>query len=390
MDNVTHTLFALTLARTPLRRAGRGTTAALVLASNAPDVDFVSLARGGASYMHWHRGPTHGPLGVLGLGLLSAGLVWAWPRLKTGDRRLKTDGGRPKTSPASFPMLAAIAMLAIVLHIAMDVPTSYGTRMFSPFDWHWYAFDWLPIVDLYLLIALAAGLFFGRESEAAGRRNAAIVLALMAANYGLRAVAHHEALALAPRVFGPTLPARCPGAPDTSSILDRWPREVRLKADTADTTAAARTVVSGFSRTGRCLVEIAAVPTFTSPLDWRVIAQTSNSYELRDVSLTDPRLRTQASEGEVLWRQSVRYPNVWTAPAESAAHTRVGQIFLGFSRFPAVRSFSDASGATVRFIDMRFAAGLVALMQPVQRPSPFSVTIQLAPDGRVVRESFGR
>ena len=32
MDNLTHTLFGLTLSRTPLGRAGRGVTTALVLA----------------------------------------------------------------------------------------------------------------------------------------------------------------------------------------------------------------------------------------------------------------------------------------------------------------------------------------------------------------------
>src|SRR3977135_4054510 len=76
MDNVTHTLFALTLARTPLGRAGRGTTAALVIASNVPDLDIVGAARGGISYLAWHRGPTHGPLGIVGLGVATAGLVW--------------------------------------------------------------------------------------------------------------------------------------------------------------------------------------------------------------------------------------------------------------------------------------------------------------------------
>ena len=49
MDNLTHTLFALTLARTPLARAGRGTAAALVLASNAPDIDIVATHRGRAA-----------------------------------------------------------------------------------------------------------------------------------------------------------------------------------------------------------------------------------------------------------------------------------------------------------------------------------------------------
>jgi len=42
MDNLTHTLFGLTLARTPLGRAGRGTTAALILASSAPDIDIIA------------------------------------------------------------------------------------------------------------------------------------------------------------------------------------------------------------------------------------------------------------------------------------------------------------------------------------------------------------
>src|SRR5882724_2134768 len=77
MDNLTHTLFALTLARTPLGRAGRGTTTALILASNAPDVDVVTTLRGSASYLQWHRGPTHGLLGILALGAIVALLVRA-------------------------------------------------------------------------------------------------------------------------------------------------------------------------------------------------------------------------------------------------------------------------------------------------------------------------
>lgn len=362
----------LTLARTPLGRAGRGTTTALVLASNAPDIDVVSLARGSASYMHWHRGPTHGPLGVIALGLISAAIAWWWER-RDGA------GGVGCSEPPRFTMLWAIAMLGVVVHILMDLPTSYGTRFLSPFDWHWYAFDWLPIVDIYLLIALAAGLFFGRPSAAARRRNASIALMLMATNYGLRAASHHEAIALAPRVFGPTLPARCPNTPDTTSALDRWPRAAE---------PATRSPLPGAHR---CLIEIAAVPTFLSPFDWRLIAQASNSYDLREVSLTDARFRAAASPHEVLWRETVRYPNIWTSVATRAAEAPLARIFLGFSRFPAARTSTDASGVTtVRFIDMRFAAGLVALEQPVRRPQPFSATIRVAAGGGIVDESLGR
>src|SRR5205814_8381635 len=87
VDNLTHTLFGLTLARTALGRAGRGTTAALVVASNAPDVDIVATASGALSYLRWHRGPTHGPIGLIGLGLATASLVWLW---YDGSARLKS------------------------------------------------------------------------------------------------------------------------------------------------------------------------------------------------------------------------------------------------------------------------------------------------------------
>src|SRR4051794_25747170 len=99
MDNVTHTLFALTLARTPLGRAGRGTTAALILASNAPDIDIVATAAGAISYLKWHRGPTHGPLGVVALGALAAGIVWYGRKL--WDRRERPAGAAARDHRAA-------------------------------------------------------------------------------------------------------------------------------------------------------------------------------------------------------------------------------------------------------------------------------------------------
>src|SRR5262245_30688524 len=195
MDNLTHTLFGVTLARTPLERAGSGTTTALVLASNAPDIDIVTTAGGALSYLEWHRGPTHGPLGVLVLGVVTAAIAWSITRWRSD---------RQKSPPASFAALVGVSVVGVLMHVAMDLPTSYGTRFLSPFDWHWFAADWMPIVDIYLLAALAAGLVFGRNPESR-RRNATIVLVFMVANYGLRATAHQRAVATAPQVFGPRL-----------------------------------------------------------------------------------------------------------------------------------------------------------------------------------------
>jgi membrane-bound metal-dependent hydrolase YbcI (DUF457 family) len=371
MDNLTHSLFALTLARTPLGRGGEGSTLVLVLASNAPDADVVASFAGTLSYLHWHRGPTHGPLGVLGLGLASAGLVWLalrWPGRKQAARQ------------ASFGMLAVLGVAGVLGHVLMDVPTSYGTRLFSPFDWTWFTTDWMPILDVYLLAILAAGLVFGamapaRATGVAGsrpragahprNRTAAVALVLMLAHYGLRAGAHHAALVAAPAAFGPRLPEPCSAAPRSRPIA-RWPSQ--------------RSPAAPGGETDSCLVEVAAVPTFLSPFVWRVIAQTSNGYEVRELDLLTERA------GHAVY---ALYPNRWTHAVSKAAESHVARIFLGFARFPAVRSSPDANGnVTVRWTDLRFIRSLEA-QGPRWERGFFTATVRVDIAGRVLGEGLG-
>ncbi len=372
MDNLTHTLFAVTLGRTPLGRVGRGTTTALVIASNVPDIDIITTVRGGAAYLRWHRGPTHGPLGIVVLGLLTAAIVWAI------QRRLDRRTDRPDAEPsASFGMLVVVSMVGVLCHILMDFPTSYGTRLLSPSSWQWFAADLMPIVDLYLIAVLFAGLLFGQVSEASRRRNAAIVLVFMAANYGARAVAHHQAIVLAPRVFGPLLAARCDRG-SVDGLVVSWPRAAGAMPSAPPAGAS------------RCLVELAAIPTFLSPFKWRLIAHLSNAYEMHDVDVLDARLLRPAEPGEAPWRVTVRYPDQWNATVRAAASAPLAQTFLGFSRFPAARWLVDQQTgvATVRWTDMRFAAGPID--QRVGRADLFTATVRLAPDGRLLDAQLGR
>jgi membrane-bound metal-dependent hydrolase YbcI (DUF457 family) len=362
MDNLTHSLFGATLARTPLGRAGRGTTLALVLASNAPDIDIVTVADGVLRYLEWHRGPTHGLPGVAGLGLLMAALVWLGLRLF--DRRHQAEH-------APFARLAGICIIGVLLHIALDLPTSYGTRILSPFDWRWFTTDWMPIVDVYLLIVLGAGLLHGR-GEATHRRNAAIVLTLMVVNYSIRAVAHDRALAVAPRVLGPRLPEPCQQT-GRSGTLVSWP---------AANDSGERAPIS-------CVLTMAALPSFVSPFEWRVVAQLSNAYEIVDVDLLDRRLRTTDGT-EALRHRARRVPNQWTPAVSRAATTDTARVFLGFSRFPSARSIVEGHGTTVRFTDIRFG-------NPSSGPSDraggrsgfFSVRVRVDQNNRVVDETLG-
>ena len=296
----------------------------------------------------------------------------------------RQSAGEQDGAARSFVSLAGAGILGVLLHILMDLPTSYGIRLLSPMDWHWFTTDWMPIVDIYLLVALASGLYFGRRSEAARRLNLAIVFTLMLANYGVRAAAHHQAIALAPRLFGPTLPQACEGSTPSGSMLSRWPKPSppRLPAPGS----------------GRCLVEIAAIPSFTSPFQWRVIAQMSDAYQLQEVDILNRRFRTAAAEPEVLWRLSSRFPNQWTPESAVAASSPIARVFLGFSRFPSVRPVGGRGGGqTIQFSDVRFVAGSPRSGGPGGRGrgsglparSIFTATVRLSPEGRIIEERLG-
>ena len=108
----------------------------------------------------------------------------------------------------------AVGIVGVLAHILMDLPTSYGTRMLSPFSWRWFTLDLLPIIDIYLLIILVAGSGLGSRLTSTAPQGRDVALVLMAANYGVRIGAHQQALATAGRVFGPGLPPACdPGRP---------------------------------------------------------------------------------------------------------------------------------------------------------------------------------
>jgi len=368
LDNLTHSLFGLTLARTPLGRGGRAATIALVLASNAPDIDIVATAGGSARYLEWHRGPTHGLPGIVGLGLVVAGIGWLI------DRKW----GSSETGRTWFGRLWVVSMIGIACHVLMDLPTSYGTRPLSPFAWTWFAQDWEPIVDIYLLAILTAGLWFGRAaghtsavSAAAIRsRNAVLAIGLMMVNYGVRATAHYEALERARQVFGAQLPAPCAGAPP-DLFLERWPAATEPKP------------ADGSSR---CLVEVAAMPDFLSPFRWRLIAHLSNAFEVRTLDLLNDRDRSSSSDVRLV---AVHYPNVWTPAVFQAAQAPTARVFLGFSRFPAARSVVAADGGTtVRWNDLRFMSETTPDLRQ-RGPNLFTATVQLSPDGKVVHERLG-
>ena len=173
MDNVSHTLTGWALSRAAGSRPPPGTTLALVLASNLPDIDIVLEARSDAAYILFHRGLTHSLVGLAVLPLaLAAALWWAY-------------GGRTR-----FGWLALVSAAGVAMHLLYDVVTSWGTMLLYPFSSERFALDWLFIVDLVTWALPIGVLVATRRRPERGRAAVAVwLLALLA--YGAAAGGVH-------------------------------------------------------------------------------------------------------------------------------------------------------------------------------------------------------
>jgi membrane-bound metal-dependent hydrolase YbcI (DUF457 family) len=369
LDNLTHSLFGLTLAQTPLRRAGRGATLTLMLASNAPDSDIVvAMTRGGAAYLSAHRGSSHGPLGVIGLAFVAAALAYGsfrWRELAARRHAPSGDLGAAPGSPprhprgggpASFLSLVGLALIGTLAHVLMDLPTPYGTRSLSPFDRTWYTIDWMPIIDAYLLGLLGAGLAAVRLTPTARTTIASVVLLLVAANYSLRAELHRIAL------------RQATAGQAARATLSAWPDlpSPKLPSDHA-------------CDREPCALATAALPTFGSPFRWRIVRQFSNGYRLSDVDLwtrTEEPIRWMAHEDG--------------AAVQVARETADSLAFLAFSRFPAARVERLNRETIVRMSDVRFLDVPVSRRGEEFRPGGlFAVMVRLDPHGKILEARFG-
>jgi inner membrane protein len=166
MDTLTHALAGALIGETATRTAQgglppgarRGLFVSLMVAgSNLPDMDFLySLATGSKlDYLLHHRGHTHTIFGALLASLLMYGVCAAWIRWRKwnatrSDRR----------------WLAGLALLAPILHMAMDSTNTYGIHPFWPFNKQWFYGDSVFIVEPTFWAA-AMPLFFVLKSRLA-------------------------------------------------------------------------------------------------------------------------------------------------------------------------------------------------------------------------------
>jgi inner membrane protein len=206
LDNLTHSLVGLFLARLGFKRLTPRGTAIMVVAANAPDFDAVSWFFGGANYIHYHRNLTHSLIAMPVMALIAVAVV----RI-LGRRQVRW-------GPAF-----GIAFAAVISHIILDLTNVYGVRLLLPFSGRWFHWDLTPIIDLIiwsvLLLGVAApalvrlvGSEIGEHRKEAGNVGWAVTALLLLSAYDYaRSVCHDRAVAeigaytynnLAPRRVG--------------------------------------------------------------------------------------------------------------------------------------------------------------------------------------------
>ena len=221
LDNLTHTLTGLLLARAGLGRLAPRAALTAVLAANIPDLDVVSGAFGSHVYLDYHRHFTHA--------LAAAPLLAALPLLALRTKR------------PDWPGAYLVSLAGVLSHVLMDWTNIYGTRLALPFSAAWLRLDFMPVVDIWILmvflLALAAPAFSRlvgseigerRRQGAPGRGWARFALGFFLLWSAGRALAHQRAVAiLDAHLYGGSPPAAVAALPDPVNPL-RWRGLVRL------------------------------------------------------------------------------------------------------------------------------------------------------------------
>ncbi|HEX5432557.1 MAG TPA: metal-dependent hydrolase [Bryobacteraceae bacterium] len=295
MDNITHTLTGLMLARCGLGRTTKtGGALMLMIAANIPDVDvFASGWPGGLRYLQYHRGYTHSLILAPVMALASL-LLAKWIR---------------KASITRWTYLACL--IGVFSHLAMDWTNTYGIRLLLPFSSRWLRLDTTNIIDPWILfiffIALAVPALAGLvSSEIQGRKTASpkyawawfAIIAVLSYE-GFRLAAHQRAIAvMEARLYGSETPPR-----------------------------------------------FAAIPDLIDPLRWRGIVETEEAVLNVPILLTEP---YDPNFGEV------DYPAQKSQAIDAAKTTRPFQIFEQFNQLPFWKVTPLGDFIRVELIDMRF------------------------------------
>jgi inner membrane protein len=331
MDTTTHALAGYMIAKTGLSRdTGKWGTIAGVSASIFPDVDLVlSPFLSTESMLKYHRHLTNSAFLVIPFSLLFAGLFVKI----SGVRRFWT-----------FFLICAVEILA---HTFLDLITSYGTMILSPFSNYRFTLDWVFIVDLFLVSTFLFPMIALHMWKRRGQTLARVSVVLAALYISLCAYNHSWALSLA----------------------------------------------KGYARQKDLAIEtVSSLPQPLSPFNWGNYIITEKKIYQGFVNLIGAEDKS-TGEGNFLSRFLSRYQPIprlqytqWdrfdNSPwVEKALMLDEVRTFYWFARFPVARERGIVNGKyRVEFFDLRFGS--------IEGRRPFLYVVDFDEEGNVAFQGF--
>lgn len=307
-----------------------------------PDIDYFFIFWDRLAFIRYHRGFTHS-LAALLLFALAGALL-----------------GRYLGGPRWFKPLFIIGLAALSSHLLLDLATSYGTQVLSPFSRRRYALDWIFIIDPYFTALLLAGAIAALSWPLWGVRLGAWCITAAAVYLLVCAAYHHQALDLARRIF----PDAKPGGQNVAALPQpfssrRW-----------------QLIAAGPDEIQQAFVQLP----FEAALGLGSIGGKAAA----------PATGNQAGPapaGPYLTPGQLTIQTWKAAPAAATAYSPEAEailaIFLEFARFPLLsRAESQGGAQLMEWRDLRFSIP--------GRAFPFVLQLRLDAQGRLQHWLIGR
>jgi membrane-bound metal-dependent hydrolase YbcI (DUF457 family) len=351
----------------------------------------------------WHRSITHSLLCLPIFALLLAGLTRWITRWRKWDA-------------PSFAALTGIYALGILSHILLDLVTSFGTMVWSPWKWSRPAWDLIFILDLTFtgILLVPQIVAWVQERPEKSKRRAVISFAIFAvALLGIQKILEWLGVAvsaasiamflalLAGLFFLPLVKKTVQSGDSPEAARRRAYRLWNRSGFAAACGYVALTVIAHHAAIKRVqkfaamdkldVVSLGALPFPPSLWRWDGLVRTPRGvYEVRmDLSSESPfetSVPGSAPVGNTENRPALEYrfypdayPNVYIEAAKELPEV---QKFFWFARFPVTHFHKEGAEAVVEFSDIRFPR-----VRP-NRPAPFTYRVRLGAGGNVLEEGW--
>jgi len=300
-----------------------------------PDVDYFCIFWDRLAFIRYHRGITHS-LAALPLLALAGALL-----------------GRALGGPRWFKPLFILGVAVLLSHLLLDLATSYGTQLLSPFSGRRLSLDWIFIIDPYFTALLLAGTIAALAWPRWGSRAGAGCLAAACVYLLVCAAYHHQALDLARRVFEDVKPgAHTVAALPQPFSCRRW-----------------QLIAAGPAEIRQAFVQLP----FEAALGLNPGGDKAAVTVARNGNCPAPAAPYQAPGHLTIrtWNQAPAAPTVYSPEAEA-----ILAAFLEFARFPLLsRAQSQGGEHLVEWLDLRFSIP--------GRGIPFVLQLRLDAQGRL-------